>query len=62
MPLLDGTSDDIIRTNQQELKRSGMSDKQAWAVALKKANKAKAAERAKKGVAAKSRTPKVSVK
>jgi hypothetical protein len=61
MPLLDGGSDDIIRLNQQELKNSGMSDKQAWAVALKKANKAKAAERAEKKVSAKPRV-KVAIK
>jgi hypothetical protein len=56
MPMLPGTSDDIIRENYLELKRAGKSEKQAWAIALKAANKHKAAERAKKGVTAQPKT------
>ena len=51
--LLDGTSDDIIKQNHKCLCDEGMDHNQAWSVALKKANKAKAAERAKTGIIAK---------
>jgi hypothetical protein len=60
--LLDGSSDDIIRTNHKCLCDEGMSEAQAWSVVLKKANKTKAAERAKQGVMAKPRKNKVQVK
>lgn len=61
MPLIEGHSQDVIDANIKELKNSGMSEKQAIAVSLKKAGKAKAVERAKTGVTRKSRT-KVEVK
>ena len=60
--LLDGTSDDIIQQNKKCLCDEGMGEAQAWSVALKKANKGKAAERVKKGVTASPRAPKVDVK
>ena len=53
--LLEGSSDDIIRTNHKCLCEEGMDEKQAWSVVLKKANKARAADRAVKGVTAKPR-------
>jgi hypothetical protein len=61
MPLLEGNSQDVIDINIKELKSSGMPDHQATCVALKKANKAKAAERAVQGVKARPRE-KVKVK
>jgi hypothetical protein len=60
--LLDGDSDDIIRQNQKSLCDCGMNDAQAWSVALKRAKKAKAADRAKKGMMSKPRKNKVEVK
>jgi hypothetical protein len=59
--LLDGNSDDIIKQNQKCLCDEGMGEAQAWSVALKKAKKGKAADRAKKGVTAKPRN-KVEIK
>jgi hypothetical protein len=59
--LLDGSSDDIIKENHRCLCNEGMSESQAWSVVLKKANKAKAAERAVQGVKARPRE-KVKVK
>lgn len=62
MPLLEGSSNDIIRQNYQELKGTGKySDAQCWAIAMKKAGKSKSAERAKKGVMKKTKN-KVKVK
>jgi hypothetical protein len=60
--LLDGSSDDIIKENHRCLCEEGMSEAQAWSVVLKKANKGKAAERAKKGVMAKPRKNKMEIK
>lgn len=42
MPLLKGSSDDIVAANISELRHSGMPEKQAIAIALKKANKHRA--------------------
>lgn len=61
MPLLEGSSQDIINTNIKQLRNDGFNEKQSVAIALKKAGKAKAADRAKKGVMAKKRN-KVAVK
>lgn len=56
MPLLKGSSDDIVRQNFQELRSTGKySEPQCWAIAMKTAGKTKAADRAKKGVIAKPR-------
>lgn len=54
MPLLKGSSNDIIRANYKELKDTGKySEAQSWAIAMKTAGKSKSADRAKKGVMAK---------
>lgn len=39
MPLLNGHSDEVISENIRELRKSGYKDKQAIAIALRKANK-----------------------
>ncbi len=41
MPLLHGHSDEVISENIRELKKSGYKQKQAIAISLKKANKAR---------------------
>jgi hypothetical protein len=41
MPLLNGHSDEIISENIRELKKSGYKHKQAIAISLKKANRAR---------------------
>ena len=41
MPLLDGQSNDIINENRKQLKRDGFSEKQAIAIAMKRAGKSK---------------------
>lgn len=56
MPLLKGHSDDIVSTNIKELRAAGYPENQAVAIALKTAGKSKAAARASKKVAAKSKT------
>ena len=53
--LLDGNSDDIIKQNQKCLCDEGMGEAQAWSIALKKAKKGKATDRAVDGVTAKSK-------
>ena len=55
MPLLKGHSQGVIDTNISELRRNGRSESQAVAIALKTANKHKAADRATKGVTANKR-------
>jgi hypothetical protein len=63
MPLLDGSSDDIIRENYKELKSTGKySEAQCWAIAMKKGGKSKAAERAVDGVTAKPKANKMRIK
>jgi hypothetical protein len=57
--LFDGSSDDILKENHRSLCKEGMDEAQAWSVVMKRANKAKAAERAITGVKAK---PRVKVK
>ena len=42
MPLLNGHSDEVVSENIRELRRSGYPEKQAVAIALKKAGKARA--------------------
>lgn len=54
--LLAGKTDDIIKSNQQTLCEGGMSEAQAWHLAMKKANKStKTLDKAVKGVVAKKR-------
>jgi hypothetical protein len=55
MPLLKGHSDDIVSLNIKELRSNGYPENQAVAIALKKAGKAKAVGRSKKGVMARSK-------
>lgn len=56
MPLIKGSSDEIISLNIKELRNTGkFSESQAVAIALKTANKHKAVDRAKKGVTANKR-------
>lgn len=45
MPLIEGSSDDILRENISELRRSGYPEDQALAIALKKQREAVARER-----------------
>ncbi len=48
MPLLKGDSDEVISENIKELRKAGYKDKQAIAIALKRANKDRAAKKPKK--------------
>ena len=41
MPLMKGHSDDVVSSNISELRKSGYKEKQAIAIALKKAGKSK---------------------
>ena len=50
MPLLDGKDNQTVQANFAELRNSGFSEKQAWAISLKKAGKSKTAARLKNKV------------
>jgi hypothetical protein len=52
MALIKGSSPDIVSANVKELKKNGISTAQATSIALKCANKGKAAERVSKKVSA----------
>lgn len=41
MPLLRGSSNDVVHQNYKELKASGRPDAQSWAIALQHAGKRK---------------------
>lgn len=48
MPLLKGRSNNVMHSNFRELKKSGRSESQAWAISLSKAGKGKGKKVAKK--------------
>ena len=62
MPLLKGTSDDVVSSNISTLRNEGRSEAQAVAISMRMAGKAKAAKRSVKGVIAKSNPDQVEIK